>query len=257
MRQQAAPAVVASSEADVAPSPDPGCENGRDNRKSDLCAQWKAADAGFQAAQAAREQALVGWIGAMLGFVTMFAAIFAAVFAKQAAEQTQRGADAAKSSLTHALIVSEAQLRPYVFFKEDDEAVKRPLDFTRNGSLVVNIKNFGQTPADNVRIYYGECLMSRPIGNAIVEVLPDPVSFGRLGPGAETSTTFRFIDLPEETFEAVRTTPEVYLFRLKVVYNFFGERSDSEDMTLFIGYDHVIEGSKSHLLTDEERQRPH
>jgi hypothetical protein len=81
----------ASPKQEVAQRPDPGCNDRRDNRDSDLCAQWKAADAAYDAARAGESQVLIGWIGLVLGFITMGAAIAAAVYAKSAAGSARDG----------------------------------------------------------------------------------------------------------------------------------------------------------------------
>ena len=54
------------------------CREGNDNRRSDLCAQWKAADAAKSASDAAW---FFGSIGSVLGLLTLGAAGAAAVFA--------------------------------------------------------------------------------------------------------------------------------------------------------------------------------
>lgn len=71
------PRQSASVEASVVK--DEGCEAGNDDRKSDLCAQWKAADA-------ASKTVLIGWWQVGLSFVTMLAAAGAVLYAKHAAD---------------------------------------------------------------------------------------------------------------------------------------------------------------------------
>lgn len=60
------------------------CRPGEDNRKSDLCAQWKAADAAADSAEYSLH-------GLFVGAITMVAAIAAAVFAKLASDHTRTG----------------------------------------------------------------------------------------------------------------------------------------------------------------------
>lgn len=64
------------------------CTLGGDARQTELCAQWKAANAAVQAANAADQTVIVGWIGIVLGGLTMCAAIAAAWFAAAAAAHT-------------------------------------------------------------------------------------------------------------------------------------------------------------------------
>jgi hypothetical protein len=79
-----------------AENPNPPCEKGEDNRRSDLCAQWKAADA---ANLAARVALWVGVVGLLVGALTLAAAIAAALFARKAALETERGAQAAMQAV--------------------------------------------------------------------------------------------------------------------------------------------------------------
>lgn len=87
--RQAAPKTIPAPKAPETESRDAGCADREDRRESDLCAQWKAADAAFDGARAAERQTMIGWVGLFLGFVTMGAAIAAAWFAKEAARHTE------------------------------------------------------------------------------------------------------------------------------------------------------------------------
>jgi hypothetical protein len=73
------------------------CAEGSNDRKSDLCAQWKAADAAKQAANAADWTVTVAWVGVALGAITMGAAIAAAKFAYDAAVHTRDANDIARA----------------------------------------------------------------------------------------------------------------------------------------------------------------
>lgn len=160
--------VATAPEPPVTPSPDPGCEDGRDNRKSDLCAQWKAADAAFSSAEAAREQVLVGWIALVLGAATMVAAIAAAAYARRAAVATEetvgiareasegagealaiatRNADAAAEQVKIAGETAKHQLRAYIGVKSVKLEWSSPNMASTQHSVSIVMQNFGQTPA--------------------------------------------------------------------------------------------------------------
>jgi hypothetical protein len=79
-----------------AEDPNPPCKQGEDNRRSDLCAQWKAADA---ANLAARVALWVGIGGLLVGALTLAAAVAAALFARKAALETEKGAQAAMAAV--------------------------------------------------------------------------------------------------------------------------------------------------------------
>jgi hypothetical protein len=78
---------------------DTGCKAGQDRRESDLCAQWKAADAAHASAVWAEYTYWLGVVGLGIGFLTLLAAGAAAKFARDAATETKRGADAADNTL--------------------------------------------------------------------------------------------------------------------------------------------------------------
>ena len=63
----------------------PPCARGEDNRGSDLCAQWKAADAADRSASWTERTFWLGLVGTVIGAFTLFAAIAAAAYARLAA----------------------------------------------------------------------------------------------------------------------------------------------------------------------------
>ena len=94
--------VKAIEKVNSAPHPDMGCPVGKEDRSSDLCAQWKAADAANDAAVSARKTFRLGIVGTIIGFFTLVAAGLAARYAKSAANETKRAADIATSTLEEA-----------------------------------------------------------------------------------------------------------------------------------------------------------
>lgn len=102
-QEQADPASAVSARAPSLAIPphshpemeDLGCERGQNDRGSDLCAQWKAADAARASADAAW---LLGVLGLGIGGLTLLAASRAAHWAKAAATETKRSADIATNA---------------------------------------------------------------------------------------------------------------------------------------------------------------
>jgi hypothetical protein len=158
-----------SSESPAIQRPDAGCPDGRDKRQSDLCAQWKAADAARDAANAAHHQVVVGWIGLALGFITMGAAIAAAVYARRAAVATEetvgiarnemdgaaaaltiaeRNADATKRHVEIAENSARVQLQAYLTYREDETESARMIAGSRI-MIPYGIFNYGSSPALN------------------------------------------------------------------------------------------------------------
>lgn len=120
------------------------CDHGESNRSSDLCAQWKAADAAESAANAAW---LFGTLGTLIGAFTLAAAIAAAFFAKKAADHTESGAKAAQDAVEETQRIGEAQIRCYL-------SIKRPqITFINENEVMVSCRvfNSGQSPALQVR----------------------------------------------------------------------------------------------------------
>ena len=130
----------------VTPSPpaDLGCLAGRDDRQSDLCAQWKAADAAHASAQWTSRSFWLALIGTVIGGGTLFAAVAAAFYARHAAREAGRSADIASS----AMVMSERAWITVELFADGD------LTFDRTGGcglfVFLRIKNIGRTPALNV-----------------------------------------------------------------------------------------------------------
>ncbi|MET0360737.1 MAG: hypothetical protein ABW048_03190, partial [Sphingobium sp.] len=96
---------------------DLGCRPGSDDRRSDLCAQWKAADAAERSADWTRNTFWLGLAGTAIGGLTLAAAAFAAWWAKRAAEEAAKSAIAAHAQVEQAERLLNEQLRPWIFVK--------------------------------------------------------------------------------------------------------------------------------------------
>lgn len=116
-----------------AAQPDQGCRKGEDKRQSDLCAQWKAADA---AADSAYWGAASFWASFVIGICTLIAAGLAARWAKKAAD--------ASADDVRPWVIGEIKLASGIYRD-------------RNGRAVIHFNgvatNFGTSPACNVRLH--------------------------------------------------------------------------------------------------------
>lgn len=139
-----------------APTSDAGCDKDHDDRKSDLCAQWKAADAAADSAEAAWLQF---WAGSIIGILTLLAASAAAVYARAAANHTA-------SSVSVAENLGRRGLRAYidVHAAQWGHADDRAPASLRDLQARLTIRNAGQTPAKNVVLTRRE----RTIGASVV-----------------------------------------------------------------------------------------
>lgn len=122
------------------------CAQGRDNRKSDLCAQWKAADAALAAAEWAKWQFFLGILGAVGLLLSIYytrRAVLAAVASNQNAQE----------ALAHAKEMAGVELRPYLHVDEIEFEVREAV--SGRSDVVIRVKNFGSTPATKFRIEAG------------------------------------------------------------------------------------------------------
>lgn len=145
-------------------SQDTGCDKGTDNRASDLCAQWKAADAARDSAEWAWWQVVAGFIGLVVGGGTLIAAWRAAHWAKKAAEHTETAAIEAKKSAEIAersLIVTQRAML-YVRPRADINVDKTKTRIT-SFHIYLNVENIGQTEARNLRSYISGGVFELPM----------------------------------------------------------------------------------------------
>lgn len=157
-------------ELPVTPAPDGGCPDGQEERQSDLCAQWKAADAAAESARWAWWTLIAGFVGLALGAGTLVAAWRAAHWAKEAASHTATGAREAEKAANASLAALDAAgeaneiarnaQRPYLVVRPSKDKLMDELgkwwgnmQYTKSGSGFATdliISNVGPLPAFNV-----------------------------------------------------------------------------------------------------------
>lgn len=148
-RQAQEPLRQAAQTASTPQAPDPEplnatCDKGEQDRKSDLCAQWYAADAAKMSAVWTRWTGVFTGFGLFVGAITMGAAIFAAIFAKKAADHTREAVEAADLS-NRAWIVHELKITSLRFSGDQ---------VTIEGSAT--LENIGTTPANYAFKSFGQ-----------------------------------------------------------------------------------------------------
>lgn len=116
------------------------CEQGEDNRSSDLCAQWKAADAARSSADAAW---LFGALGSLIGALTLAAAAAAAIWARKAANETQT-ANKQFRSQSRAKIIQ----RDLSFFMP----AEKPVGERWCADVGLDLENVGDTSAHKIKV---------------------------------------------------------------------------------------------------------
>jgi hypothetical protein len=118
---------------------DAGCEAGQEKRDSDLCAQWKSADAASESAWWTAATFFASLIGIGLGAGTLFAAWSAAHWAKQAAAETKRSADFARDSYVAFTDLERARV-----FADTSRALFNPHSIA---AVEISLKNVGKSSA--------------------------------------------------------------------------------------------------------------
>jgi hypothetical protein len=145
---------------------DQSCNIGVDNRNSDLCAQWKAADA-------ASSSAFWTWISTLVAIGGVLGLYWQISLTRKAVEDT--------SSATQAMLesnrIAKEQTRPYIGLDSSNCV------FSENGvGFELNFKNFGQSPAVNVRNFTTYCYSAWPIHADPQTLAGQPSSSGTLFP---------------------------------------------------------------------------
>jgi hypothetical protein len=126
-------------ETDKADETNKPCKQGEDDRKSNLCAQWKAADAAKESADWTQRTFLLGIVGAVIGVLTFVAAGAAAFYAKHAATAT---------STANTILLSEQ--RPWISL-----GLSAGMDVIFSGDriafgMAISMSNIGKRPAVDV-----------------------------------------------------------------------------------------------------------
>jgi hypothetical protein len=155
------------------------CYNAKDHDSADLCAQWRAAIAAEKAAGEARIATIASVIATILSAIGVVGLIYtlwqthgalgearrgnrlnlqfekrarrqareAARETKRALDIAERNADAAAAQVKVAHDVAERQLRPYLYVEKVEPVDLDPM----SNIILIPIRNFGKTPAINVR----------------------------------------------------------------------------------------------------------
>lgn len=195
------------------PDLDKPCDQGADHRESDLCAQWKAADAAKESADWTRRSLYIAAGGLLISILTLGAAAAAAVYAGKAANFTRTGAEAAEASVIQARRSADASVntlhatRAWICqigyetspVRDTHSAGER----VANGyAFSVRWSNFGGSPAVNVSassILYttqfdDEAELSRIQEEAKSLVFDNQGFVGVIGPGKSFSGMLHFVD---------------------------------------------------------------
>ena len=196
--------------------PDVGCDPNQPDRRSDLCAQWKAADAAYDAAKWSWWQLVVAFLGIGVGGGTLIAAINAARWAREAAQETRRSADLAQDALAHTRAVTDLQIRPYVDVSHP--SLKR---VGRNRYRFKHyIRNSGAIPSRDVGGGYCAKIVNFPISKDLPPVAFEESSvFHAITPNArKPAWSIYYMDISDDELLAMARYDKALVYWIYVEY---------------------------------------
>jgi len=229
-----------AGEPDVTTQP---CGEREQKRDSDLCAQWKAADAAESSSNAAW---LFGIVGSLIGAITMYAAIRAALYARDAAREAKRGSDAAEKGLAHAQNISAMELRPYLFI----ERIETCEIYSREYQVTIWFKNFGHTPARNIEVRSLCYVTSDRSDLRAIKKTHDIVEAGVAAPG-HTRRSFDAVRISADDLEAFQEGARWVILRVQYGYTDDVGTEFKERFDYYASSAGVVDESPTfYLLTD-------
>lgn len=181
------------------------CLGGEDRRGSDLCAQWKAADAGAQAAYWAYWQIWVGVVGA----VGLIAAL----------GLTLRSNRIARQALAVTRDTAQRELRAYVFPQRVSWEIRQSRE---RYYLIFRVvwKNLGSTPTKDLRISNVGTLDGVPM-NQIPDF--DQATQFLLGPGAEINSNSVALGM-KDAHDVYKCTKQFHLLGFAFYQDIFSKQ---------------------------------
>lgn len=213
------------------------CRGNEEDRRSDLCAQWKAADAAERGANWTANGFWIQLGGLIVGAITMFAAIAAALFAKDASYQAKRAADSSDDMAQEARKSTSAA----VSAAQGDRAWVLPAGLDhgpfQNGTLdgkavsngfafVPKFKNFGSSPALEVSASRHFQICQRGVRPPSFPARPEEPG-GLMAPHQDFNTKMVVLDDAETT--AFRAGQTIVYINVQISYlDIHGQKRTSD-----------------------------
>lgn len=230
------------------------CAAGRDARGSDLCAQWKAADAAASAARSAERSYRLDVAEVLAGFATLAAAVAAAYYARLAARENKRSADAAVEALNHQRELSAAQVRPFLHFDKFEVEVSGEPG-SRGVSLRAPFRNSGPTAAYAVSTSAVAITLAHPFRRATVDRLAPvrPLPRGVVAPAKSGS---RIVNLSARSIALIEGGHHALIFKVRIDYRLASDERapiDHEEVIAILDK-RGLERGRSRLLSGKDFQ---
>lgn len=185
------------------------CNDPKYGRKSDLCQQWRMAEAAEETATWTLGQIIATGIEGGLLAIAIFVAGVAAYWAKRAAEAGDETVNVAREATEDARISAERQLRAYVCVS----GVQLKFAPLRVRATVV-AKNAGATPAYKFRTQGGFKLCDFPPDIPIFgwNESAEDTSVGIIGPGDDSDNPYAILITDEQVTQLRTGKMALYVF---------------------------------------------
>lgn len=167
---------------------------------------------------------LLSALGIWLIYSTFKATLWAARYSGVAARQSRR-------SLEHIKQTTAKQLRPYVAITESSDIDRKP--FSRESELRFRVKNFGQTPATNVRLSIGERAAKEPIKNLEIELGDKWGDYGLIAPADSRREIIHTRDMQLDDLADIAKGDIKLIIRLRIDYT-WPDGSDFHDIAMIL-----------------------
>jgi hypothetical protein len=217
------------------------CQEGRDNRESDLCAQWKAADSASEAAW----WAMIATFVTALGTIGLFWQI---KLTREAVQDTGKATDAMVDANKIAMLNAVRQSRPYVY----PSRAWFTIDETGQPVAYIENKNFGNTPAINLRGWKHTWVECFPLHDALPEAPNDVImSSAVVGPG-QTSESVQEHGAPLNDYSITRIrdgSAALYVYGYDTYIDTFGKEHFSRFIYFARGADALERGRLSPYMS--------
>lgn len=208
----------------------------------------------LRAAEAAEMQALISWVSAGVSAVGLILLLWTLLETRRTAGAAIAGVKAAEEATAIQREAVERQLRPYVGFTEFVDA--DVADQLSDNQLRIQMQNFGQTPATEVKFRWSFELRELPLQHEPVQLEDDYQSLGKLSPSDFRNADIRF-SLTDENEINLKLGKFVMLIRVEVIYKLPDGNVDVDDVTLYVDRHnhpeirlyHMSESSWSHFST--------
>jgi hypothetical protein len=204
------------------------CRDGEDERQSDLCAQWKAANSASDAAW----WAMIGIVVATIGTTGLYWQIY---LTRRAVQDTGEATAAMRDANEIAETAARRNLRPFVYVKE--MKIIHPQPGFEHPRISILVKNGGQSPAMTLVVTIGICFAGR---NAAFRFLPYEDMLAGVGntlpQGGEANPMRQFLYLTPEAQKPIRDGKRGMYIRASWEYwDFFDRRHHGATYGLIIG----------------------